>query len=43
MNTIHFNYALNNYIVCFADGSELSCANKQTALLYARTYTTAPE
>jgi len=42
MNTIHFNYALNNYIVCFADGTELACANKQTALLYARTCTTAP-
>ena len=42
MNTIHFNYTLNNYIVCFADGTELACSNKQTALHYARRYTTAP-
>ena len=43
MNTIHFNWTLNNYIVCFADGTELACANKQTALYYARTLTSAPE
>ena len=42
MNTIHFNTTLNNYIVRFADGTELACANKKTALYYARSYTTAP-
>ena len=42
-NTIHYNRTLCNYIVCFADGTELHCANYQTALLYAREYTTSPE
>ena len=43
MNTIAFNKNLSNYIVLFADGTELVCHNRATAEFYARNYTTSPE